>query len=294
MEKLWTGLLYFQLQFLQHFFFPCVHSKMENDFMWGCLWCEFIHLCLVGWSWVSCQMKLTQKKSIYICIYAHTLTQELRGKVVSHSLPTAGVPSSHSSHSMWFSWWVNQSLGSGLLPFSFATNSISPFLHTHLIHFVLYHFICPCDGASGLVSRRPCYSQTTKYRGSITSHSLIRSYVRQELRNNIICLYIYSTYENFIYCIIRYRPAKAMAWIYQGKYALPPQPVPSCTINKTLSLSLSLSLYIYIYIQLITIISVLPKGRSFTENAGTKVAVLPKAGLPLQTQELRFLSLQFY
>ena len=31
--------------------------------------------------------------------------------------------------------------------------------------------------------------------------------------------------------------------------------------------------------------SVLPKGRSFTANLGTKAAVLPKAGLPPQTQE---------
>ena len=37
--------------------------------------------------------------------------------------------------------------------------------------------------------------------------------------------------------------------------------------------------------------SVLPKGRSFSANAGTKVAVLPKTGLPSQIQEPR---LQFY
>ena len=37
--------------------------------------------------------------------------------------------------------------------------------------------------------------------------------------------------------------------------------------------------------------SILPKGRSFTANSGTKAAVLPKAGLPPQTQESR---LQFY
>ena len=30
--------------------------------------------------------------------------------------------------------------------------------------------------------------------------------------------------------------------------------------------------------------SVLPKGRSLTASAGTKAAVLPKAGLPPQTQ----------
>ena len=35
----------------------------------------------------------------------------------------------------------------------------------------------------------------------------------------------------------------------------------------------------------------LPKGRSFSVNAGTKAAVLPKVGLPPQNQET---SLQFY
>ena len=37
--------------------------------------------------------------------------------------------------------------------------------------------------------------------------------------------------------------------------------------------------------------SVLPKGRAFTASEGTMVAVLPKAGLPPQTQDTR---LQFY
>ena len=41
----------------------------------------------------------------------------------------------------------------------------------------------------------------------------------------------------------------------------------------------------------IIIISVLPKGRSFTANGETQAEVLPKAGLPPQTQEPR---LQFY
>ena len=35
--------------------------------------------------------------------------------------------------------------------------------------------------------------------------------------------------------------------------------------------------------------SVLSKGRSFITNAGTKVAVLPKIGLPSQTQESRWI-----
>ena len=37
--------------------------------------------------------------------------------------------------------------------------------------------------------------------------------------------------------------------------------------------------------------SILPKGRSSTASAGTKAAVMPKAGLPPQTQESR---MQFY
>ena len=41
----------------------------------------------------------------------------------------------------------------------------------------------------------------------------------------------------------------------------------------------------------IFIMSVLPKCRSYTASAGTQAAVLPKTGLPLQTQEPR---LQFY
>ena len=38
---------------------------------------------------------------------------------------------------------------------------------------------------------------------------------------------------------------------------------------------------------IIIVVSVLPKGRSFTANSGTKAAILPKGGLPLQTQEPR-------
>ena len=42
---------------------------------------------------------------------------------------------------------------------------------------------------------------------------------------------------------------------------------------------------------IIIIMSVLPKGRSFTASAGTQAAALPKAGFPPQTQEP---GLQFY
>ena len=65
----------------------------------------------------------------------------------------AGVPISRLSHSMWVSWWMKRDLGRfswGLSPFSPATNFIPLCLHTHLIHFVLFHFIRTSDGASGV------------------------------------------------------------------------------------------------------------------------------------------------
>ena len=66
---------------------------------------------------------------------------------------------------MWGSIAGNRCLGRfflEFLPFSPATNFIPPFLHTHLIHFLLFHYIRPCDSASGLDGRHPCYSQTYK------------------------------------------------------------------------------------------------------------------------------------
>ena len=37
-------------------------------------------------------------------------------------------------------------------------STVSP--HTHLIHFVSFHFNCSCDDTSGVVGWYPCYSQT--------------------------------------------------------------------------------------------------------------------------------------
>ena len=48
---------------------------------------------------------------------------------------------------------------SGFLLFSSVTNFFPPFLYTHLIHFVSFHFIHPCDGASGVIGRHPSHSQ---------------------------------------------------------------------------------------------------------------------------------------
>ena len=46
----------------------------------------------------------------------------------------------------------------GFLQFSPATNFIPPFLHTHLIHSFSFHFISPCNGATGVVGQHRCYS----------------------------------------------------------------------------------------------------------------------------------------
>ena len=83
-------------------------------------------------------------------------------QAVRRSPSTAGVPSSRLGSSMWVSWWTKRDLGrffSGFLPFSPTTNFIPPFLHTHLT--ISFHFISPCDGASGVVGRHPCYSLPT-------------------------------------------------------------------------------------------------------------------------------------
>ena len=109
--------------------------------------------------------------------------------------PTAGVPSSSLGHSMWVSWWTKRGLGrffSGFLPFSPTTNFIPPFLHTHLIHFS-FHFICPCDGASGVVGRHPCYSRTYNIGGSIASPPTTRPCVGHELR---LFLFLYKSLKD--------------------------------------------------------------------------------------------------
>ena len=72
-----------------------------------------------------------------------------------------------------FMWWTKRGLGrffTGFLPFSPTTNLIPPFLHPHLIYFVTFHR--PCDGASGVVARYPCYSRT--YNMGASSHLIPR------------------------------------------------------------------------------------------------------------------------
>ena len=75
-------------------------------------------------------------------------------------------PRSCVCHSMWVSWWAKRKLGrpfSEFLLFSPVTNFTPPFLHIHFIHFVSFHFIHPCDGASGVVDWDLYYSQTFTY-----------------------------------------------------------------------------------------------------------------------------------
>ena len=82
-------------------------------------------------------------------------------QAVRLSPPTAGVPSSRLGHSMWVSWWTKLGLGrffSGFLSFSLPQISFHHF--STLVSSISFHFISPCDGASGLVGRHPCYSRT--------------------------------------------------------------------------------------------------------------------------------------
>ena len=85
----------------------------------------------------------------------------LVAQAVRRSPPTAGVPSSRLGHSVWVSWWTKRGLGrffSGFLPFSPNLLQISFHHFSTLTSSISFHFICPCDGASGVVGRHPCYS----------------------------------------------------------------------------------------------------------------------------------------
>ena len=48
----------------------------------------------------------------------------------------------------------------GFLSVSPTKNFISPFLHTHLIHFLTFNFMSLCNGTTGGIGRHPCYSLT--------------------------------------------------------------------------------------------------------------------------------------
>ena len=91
--------------------------------------------------------------------------------MVTHSPPTARVPSSHLGHSMWVSWWTKWSLGRFFSGFLLSSPSqISFYYFSILISFI--HFIYPCASASGVVGRHPCYSQT--FNNGASSHLIPR------------------------------------------------------------------------------------------------------------------------
>ena len=76
---------------------------------------------------------------------------------------------------MWVSWWTKRNLGrffSGFLPFSPATNVITLFFYPHLTHFVSFHFIRLCNGATGVVGWHPCFSLA--FNIGVSSHLIIR------------------------------------------------------------------------------------------------------------------------
>ena len=116
-------------------------------------------------------------------------------QAVRRSPPIAGVPSSRLGYSKWSSWWTKRSVGWFILrvsPFSPITSFIPQFLHIHLIHFVSFNFIHPCDGASGVVRRHPWYSQIFKYRGFIASHSPVSDKELRIINKYNVCPF-YST-----------------------------------------------------------------------------------------------------
>ena len=113
--------------------------------------------------------------SLPIIIIPHnTITphKQLHGGLVAQAVrrspPTAGIPSSRLGPSMWVSWWTKRGLDRIL-------SGVSPVFPYHKFHSTIsprsshpFHFISPCDGASGVVRRHPCSSLT--YNIGASSH----------------------------------------------------------------------------------------------------------------------------
>ena len=99
--------------------------------------------------------------SFYYIILIILYYSGLVAQAVRRSSLTAGVPSSHLGHSVWVSWWTKRGLDRFFSGFShFPLPQISFHHFSTLISFISFHFISPCDGASGVVGRHPCYSRT--------------------------------------------------------------------------------------------------------------------------------------
>ena len=114
---------------------------------------------------------------IFVIDFVNLLYIQLKGglvvQAVRRSPPTAGVPSLRLGDSMWVLWWTNFSQGFSHFPLP----QISFHHFSTLISSISFHFISPCDRASGVVGRHPCYS-----RGFIASHPSARPCVGHELR----------------------------------------------------------------------------------------------------------------
>ena len=77
--------------------------------------------------------------------------------------------------------WVGFCLGLSVFPCHKFLSTISP--HTsHSFRFISFHFIRPCDGATGVVGRHPSYSLTYNIGDFIASHPSTRPCVGHELR----------------------------------------------------------------------------------------------------------------
>ena len=103
-----------------------------------------------------------------------TLCYAFVAQAVRRSPPTAGVPSSRLGPSMCGfrggrnGVWVGFSRGFSRFPLP----QILFHLFSTLISSISFHFIRPCDGASDVVGRHPCYSRT--YNMGASSHLIPR------------------------------------------------------------------------------------------------------------------------
>ena len=80
-------------------------------------------------------------------------------ETVRCSRQISGVPSSRLGHSMRVSWWTKRGLrrffsGFSRFPYHKFYFTISPYSS------LSFHFMSPCDGATGVVDRHSCYSLT--------------------------------------------------------------------------------------------------------------------------------------
>ena len=102
--------------------------------------------------------------SYFFIYYTYNLTKIMKlfkvcglvAQAIRRQPPTAGAPSSRLGHSMWVSWWTKRGLGRFFSGFSrFPLPQISFHHFSTIISSISFHFISPCDGASGVVGRQP-------------------------------------------------------------------------------------------------------------------------------------------